>query len=399
MAEKTIGELPKATTIYDDSAFVMEQNGHAMQTDSETLKDYFFGEGTNNLIVNCNTTTMTADKTATEIFAAVDAGKGVKMYTHASGDLNYKGADFIGVSFNSQSEEWTAYFVARVETSLETWKEITYIVGGDGSVAVYDEEEAVSTTRPSTIKSGAALSLSFTPTANAHAVNKKYVDDAIQVVQETGVYSVNGQTGNVLINVPTRVGQLTNDSGFLTESPGAEYVPFTPTSGVNEDNVQDAIENVQAQIAGAVAGSIPDNSIALAKLVQSELTVLREKYMVGDIYITTNEMSDPFTVLGYGQWIKLEGKFLLGSSSTRGVGDTGGNETHQLTVNEMPSHSHRLGVQNPNGTQSGGSKLPWALNQKSIYYGGADMIESTGGSQAFNIMPPYFVVNMWLRVA
>lgn len=399
MADKTIGELPKATAIYDDSAFVMEQSGHAMQTDADTLKDYFFGEGTNNLIVNCNTTTMTADKTATDIFAAVDAGKGVKMYTHASGDLNYKGADFIGVSFNSQSEEWTAYFAARTETNNETWKYITYVVGGDGSVAVYDEDEPVSTTRPSTIRSGAALSLGFTPTANSHAVNKKYVDDAIQAVQETGVYSVNGQTGNVLIDVPTRVGQLTNDSGYLTESPSAEYVPFEPTSGVQENNVQDAIENVQAQIAGAVVGSIPDNSISLTKIVQSELAAIKEKYMVGDIYITTNEMSDPFTVLGYGQWVKLEGKFLLGSSSAHGVGDTGGSETHQLTVNELPSHTHRLGLQNDGGTQTGGSKLSYVYNPKAIYYGGSDVIENTGGSQAFDIMPPYFTVNMWLRVA
>ena len=48
----------------------------------------------------------------------------------------------------------------------------------------------------------------------------------------------------------------------------AANIPFTPTAGVNEANVQAAIANVQAQIVAAVAGTIPDGSVTLAKLAQ-----------------------------------------------------------------------------------------------------------------------------------
>jgi hypothetical protein len=41
----------------------------------------------------------------------------------------------------------------------------------------------------------------------------------VQVLGESSVSSVNGKTGAVIIDVPTKTSQLTNDSGFLTEKP------------------------------------------------------------------------------------------------------------------------------------------------------------------------------------
>lgn len=56
----------------------------------------------------------------------------------------------------------------------------------------------------------------------------------------------------------------------------AANIPFTPTAGVNETNVQAAIANVQAQIVAAVAGTIPDGSVTLAKLAQEVKDALSE---------------------------------------------------------------------------------------------------------------------------
>ena len=47
----------------------------------------------------------------------------------------------------------------------------------------------------------------------------------------------------------------------LKSSSGAEDIGFSASAAVNADNVQAAIENVQAQAAGAALGDIPDASI------------------------------------------------------------------------------------------------------------------------------------------
>lgn len=212
------------------------------------------------------------------------------------------------------------------------------------------------------------------------------------------------------------INRLIRELGYQS---AAANVGFNPTAGVNETNIQEAIENVQEQIAGVSQGAIPDGSItaeklddyavtnnkldngsvSFDKLDQPTITMLREKYAVGDIFITTRS-GNPAALLGYGTWQEINERFLFASSENYPVvGAVGGEEVHTLTVNELPSHTHRLGLQNDGGTQTGGSKLSYVYNPKAIYYGGSDVIENTGGGLAHNNMPPYYVVNMWLRTA
>lgn len=67
----------------------------------------------------------------------------------------------------------------------------------------------------------------------------------------------------------------------LIEELRAEKLPFTPTAGVDSADVQNAIENVQAQIANAALGSLPDGSITERKL--SEGAVTAEKIADGAV--------------------------------------------------------------------------------------------------------------------
>lgn len=48
----------------------------------------------------------------------------------------------------------------------------------------------------------------------------------------------------------------------------ASNLPFTPTAEVNAATIQAAIENVQAQLAGISAGSIPNNTVGMEKLTK-----------------------------------------------------------------------------------------------------------------------------------
>ena len=49
----------------------------------------------------------------------------------------------------------------------------------------------------------------------------------------------------------------------------ASNVPFTPTAAINAETVQAAIENVQAQLAGISAGTIPNNTVGMEKLTKT----------------------------------------------------------------------------------------------------------------------------------
>ena len=61
-------------------------------------------------------------------------------------------------------------------------------------------------------------------------------------------------------------------------------------------------------------------------------------YPVGTVYITLSNVN-PGTLFG-GTWEKIEGKFLLSADESHEAGSIGGEETHVLTANEIPSHAH-----------------------------------------------------------
>lgn len=63
-------------------------------------------------------------------------------------------------------------------------------------------------------------------------------------------------------------------------------------------------------------------------------------YPVGSIYMSANNVSP--TALFGGTWEKIEGRFLLGTSSTYTLGAKDGEATHTLTAAEMPTHSHGM---------------------------------------------------------
>lgn len=119
-------------------------------------------------------------------------------------------------------------------------------------------------------------------------------------------------------------------------------------------------------------------------------------YPVGSIYMSVNNTS-PATLFG-GTWQQIKDTFLLACGDTYSNGATGGEATHTLTTDEMPSHKHRLGV--PNTTSSTmGYPVNQSGNTKFAFNGGSALMEETGGGQAHNNMPPYLAVYMWKRTA
>lgn len=151
----------------------------------------------------------------------------------------------------------------------------------------------------------------------------------------------------------------------------------------------------------------------LQQLLFSMIDTFCSMWPVGSIFLTMNE-KNPQDLLGYGCWVRLEGRFLLGWSQDK-YGDVetlGGEETHVLTKKEMPSHTHNV-TQYPsgahehvynNGNGCGGGfhhgmsaefSFRTPISGKHVH----DIrIEPTGGDQPHNNMPPYIIVYMWKRV-
>ena len=183
-------------------------------------------------------------------------------------------------------------------------------------------------------------------------------------------------------------------------------------------------------------------------LLQQEIVNLI--YPVGSIYMSLNS-TDPATLFG-GTWTAIEGRFLIGSSSSYTAGTTGGSATINLahshttnagttgetaiTVEQMPWHGHQVRAHNNAGTTgtayyyNGATKtnstaaqspnLTWkGTTFKAAQSGAGDQVggaDPVGGGQAHthsqvsvgtdsqlsssqSNMPPYLAVYMWRRTA
>ena len=122
-------------------------------------------------------------------------------------------------------------------------------------------------------------------------------------------------------------------------------------------------------------------------------------YPVGSIYMSVNATS-PQTLFG-GTWTRLVDRMLIGAGSYYKVGDTGGETTHRLTANEMPTHTHGMGIKTC-GEEASGFGLRNDANGFTgrVYVtGGTAVTHAAGGNAAHNNMPPYRAVYMWQRTA
>lgn len=104
-----------------------------------------------------------------------------------------------------------------------------------------------------------------------------------------------------------------------------------------------------------------------------------------------------------GTWQRIQGRFLWASDTAHPAGATGGEETHKLTVNEIPSHNHNFNagyaVWGPSSTGNGFANVGGNWTGSDTAGGNYAHTANAGGGQAHNNMPPYLSVDMWRRTA
>ena len=130
-------------------------------------------------------------------------------------------------------------------------------------------------------------------------------------------------------------------------------------------------------------------------------------YPIGAIYLSVDS-TNPTKLFG-GTWEQIaQGRTLVGVDDSQTefntVKKTGGEKTHILKVDEMPSHNHLL-YGSPYGSadwvEGGVQRVKYDVNKKtaSNTYILAQPVIDTGGSQAHNNLQPYYTCYIWLRIA
>ena len=185
------------------------------------------------------------------------------------------------------------------------------------------------------------------------------------------------------------------------------------TSGLNSNNVQDALDEVYS------AATDYTDVITRLSAVETSVSTIENNYLsnvypVGSIYIGVSN-TNPGTLFG-GTWVSFgTGKTLVGIDSSQTefdtVEETGGEKTHTLTVDEMPSHNHSFVTQTTDGIWEAfnqyhlgpyGDTYP---KRPGFYRGSASIggrgvyIGNEGGGDAHNNLQPYITVYMWKRTA
>lgn len=128
---------------------------------------------------------------------------------------------------------------------------------------------------------------------------------------------------------------------------------------------------------------------------------------VGTIIQSEDDSFNPNTKYTGTTWVQIEGKMIIGRDTDdtdfQTSGLTGGSKTHTQTVDEMPTHSHKLGPENLTdfavfGTQNTGYDAQQGAGSRA-YVQISATTNQRGQGQAMNIMNPYEVANIWKRTA
>ena len=94
----------------------------------------------------------------------------------------------------------------------------------------------------------------------------------------------------------------------------------------------------------------------------------------------------------------MSARFPLGRGGGRNRGDTGGAETHRLTVDEMPVHAHQLHGVRTDGAGLTRNRVTGTVGSANDIAAGSNYgVQEAGGGQTHNNMPPYFVINFIIK--
>lgn len=205
---------------------------------------------------------------------------------------------------------------------------------------------------------------------------------------------------------------------FASDKSFDVYATLTDSFGTNAVKASQLLANFVA-LAIADGGTVATSGIGIGKEWEhGSVDTAGDIYTLGKIFIKNKQLLDifypvgtiyestksdnPSTFMG-GTWARFgNGQVLVGVNEAdtdfNVANKTGGEKTHILTVNEMPSHDHNFkGGANAVGDGYGytGAKV----NNTGGSYQLLPKTDPTGGDQAHNNLQPYVTVYRWQRTA
>ena len=126
-----------------------------------------------------------------------------------------------------------------------------------------------------------------------------------------------------------------------------------------------------------------------------------EIFPIGSYYITSNN-ENPSKLFG-GTWEQIKDRFIIGASDKYKVNSLGGEEKHQLTIDEMPSHRHNTLYWEHRGMYLWGGNeytTDGPAGGRGYRTHAIDVFTNwQGGNSAHNNIPPYKAAFIWRRTA
>lgn len=128
--------------------------------------------------------------------------------------------------------------------------------------------------------------------------------------------------------------------------------------------------------------------------------VVERDHPVSSLYISDNATS-PAELYG-GTWERIEGRFIMGASDTYPAGSTGGSATKTIAKTNLPNE--KLDVMTLYTKGSEGStfdvvSITYEHSDGSGNFSRTGQTSPLGAGTPLNILPPYYSMYIWRRVA
>lgn len=180
---------------------------------------------------------------------------------------------------------------------------------------------------------------------------------------------------------------------------------------ITRGNAADTIDGVLADMSLAAGDAVYFSVNQATNGYVSMFDALEKIYPIGSVYMNATDATNPGTLLGFGVWVSIPGRFLVG------VGDNGDGKAYTslesggLKDQIIPEHNHSItdsghihGIRGGGNDDDGGPRPPGGNNNSGTLEGTQNAttgitIDNEGEDATDKNLPPYLAVYLWRRVS